>query len=236
MYDWACRNPSPSENLSRGAIGLSYMLKNGQLKRTADFQVLKTYVTRDGYTRRYDEVVTEITNKTKCIDDALLWANDLEESFFQAVRWRYVCGRNVITLNPEKFVFGADEVEFAVFEITRDEVRSCQRCLQAIKEFPTTKCITDVYSWLGLVNQVSYVSSLAERMLPFRNLLKQGTVFHWNEHLQTVLDALCAQIVKETEEGVRIFDPDRPTCFTNDWSKSGIGFWLFQKHCKCDKT
>jgi hypothetical protein len=40
----------------------------------------------DGYTKRYDEIVTDIPNKTKCIDDALLWANDLEESFLQAVR------------------------------------------------------------------------------------------------------------------------------------------------------
>jgi hypothetical protein len=137
----------------------------------------------DGYTRRYDEVVTDIPNKTKCIDDALLWANDLEESFFQAVRWLDVCGRNGITLNPEKFVFGADEVEFAGFEITRDEVRPCQRHLQAIMDFPTPKDITDVRSWFGLVNQVSFVFSMAERMLPFRDLLKQGTVFQWNDRL-----------------------------------------------------
>jgi hypothetical protein len=81
----------------------------------------------DGYTRRYDEIVTDIPNKTKCIDDVLLWAYYLEESFFfQAVRWLDVYGRNGITLNPEKFVFGADEVEFAGFEITRDEVRPCR--------------------------------------------------------------------------------------------------------------
>lgn len=190
----------------------------------------------DGYTRRYDEIVTDIPNKTKCVDDALLWADDLEESFFQAVRWLDVCGKNGITLNPGKFVFGADEVEFGGFEITRDEVRPCQRYLQAIIDFPTPKDITDVRSWFGLVNQVSYAFSMAERMLPFRDLLKPGTAFQWNEHLQTLFEESKAQIVREIEEGVRIFDPDRPTCLTTDWSKSGIGFWLLQKHCTCDKT
>lgn len=29
----------------------------------------------DGYTRRYDDIVAHIQNKTKCIDDVLLWAN-----------------------------------------------------------------------------------------------------------------------------------------------------------------
>lgn len=37
----------------------------------------------DGYTRRYDEIVAHIQNKIKCIDDVLLWANSLEDSFFR---------------------------------------------------------------------------------------------------------------------------------------------------------
>ena len=36
----------------------------------------------DGYTRRYDEIVAHIQEKTKCVDDALLWAEDIEKSFF----------------------------------------------------------------------------------------------------------------------------------------------------------
>ena len=72
----------------------------------------------DGHTRRYDEIVSDIANKTKCVDDVLLWADTLAESFFQAVQWLDTCGRNGITLNPDKFVFGADTVTFAGFEIT----------------------------------------------------------------------------------------------------------------------
>ena len=60
----------------------------------------------DGYTRRYDEIVADIPCKTKCVDDVLLWADSLEDSFFQTVQWLDICGRHGITLNPEKFVFG----------------------------------------------------------------------------------------------------------------------------------
>ena len=90
----------------------------------------------DGYSRRYDEIVSTISNKTKCIDDTLLWANNLEECFHQAVEWLDICGKNGITLNPEKFKFGHDTVEFAGFEITSDCVRPCEKYLQAIMEFP----------------------------------------------------------------------------------------------------
>lgn len=69
----------------------------------------------DGYIRRFDEIVADIPQKTKCIDDTLPWA----DSFWQVINWLDVCGRNGITLNhPLKFVFAADEVEFARFEIT----------------------------------------------------------------------------------------------------------------------
>lgn len=52
--------------------------------------------------------------------------------------------------------------------------------MRAILVFPRPKDLTDVRSWFGLVNQVSYAFSMAERMLPFRDLLKPGTHFTGN--------------------------------------------------------
>ena len=66
----------------------------------------------DGYTRRYDEIISSVPNKTKCVDDALLWSDTIEESFFQACNWLHICGAHGITLNPEKFRFAQDIVRF----------------------------------------------------------------------------------------------------------------------------
>ena len=129
----------------------------------------------DGYSRRFDEIISHIPDKTKCIDDTLLWADDITSSFHQAVNWLDICGRHGITLNPDKFTFAADTVEFAGFEITPDSVRPCAKYLDAIRHFPTPSSITDMRSWFGLVNQVSYAFSATERMLPFRESLKPGT-------------------------------------------------------------
>ena len=30
-----------------------------------------------------------------------------------------------------------------------------------------------------------------------------------------------------------MFDKSKPTCLATIWSKTGISFWLFQKHCRC---
>ena len=190
----------------------------------------------DGYTRRYDAIVADVQNKTKCVDDVLLWADTIEQSFFQTVEWLDRCGRNGITLNPEKFIFSQECVEFAGFEITQDSVRPCPKYLEAIRHFPTPTNITDVRSWFGLVNQVSYAFSMADQMLPFRKLLQRGTPFSWTDELERLFQASKTQIIHEIENGVRIFDRNKPTCLATDWSKSGVGFWLFQKHCNCQGT
>ena len=190
----------------------------------------------DGYTRRYDEIVSDIPNKTKCIDDTLLWADTLEESFFQTVNWLDICGRHGITLNPDKFTFGKDTVEFAGFEISLNSVRPSQQHSNAIRNFPTPKNLTDIRSWFGLINQVSYAFSMTEKMSPFRALLKPNTPFYWDEQLTTLFEESKQHIVSEIEKGVCIFDLQRPTCIATDWSKTGIGFWLLQKHCSCPGT
>ena len=169
-----------------------------------------------------------------CVDDALLHSKDLTTS--SAVEWIDTCGRHGVTLNPDKFVFGQDTVEFAGFEITTDNVPPCKKYLDAIREFQTPANITDIRSWFGLINQVLYAFASAEGMLPLHELLKPGTPFTWDDELNRVFNESKAVIIAEIENGVRIFDKSKPTCLATDWSKTGIGYWLFQKHCHCPST
>lgn len=190
----------------------------------------------DGYSRRFDAVVADIPRKTKCVDDTLLWSDSIEESFHQTVEWLDRCGRNGITQNPSKFCFAKDVAEFAGFEITPTTVRPCPRMLQAIESFPTPRTLTDVRSWLGLLNQVSYAFASADHMQPYRDLLKPGQPFVWTDELDLLFRQSKHVIINQIKEGVEIFDKTRPTCLATDWSKEGMGYWLLQKHCQCAGT
>ena len=190
----------------------------------------------DGYSRRFDEIVSDFPNFTKCIDDALLWEDDVGKSFFQAVDWLDLCGQNGITLNPEKFQFSEDVAEFAGFEITLNTVRPCKKYLAAIRNFPNPSNITDIRSWFGLINQVSYAFASAPQMQCFRELLKPNVPFNWDHSLEEAFKQSKDVIIKEIEQGVEIFDKTKPTCLATDWAKSGIGFWIMQKHCYCDSS
>ena len=193
-------------------------------------------VTGDAYTRRFDAIVADVPRKVQCVDDSCLWDTDIEQAFFHAVDWIHACATNGVTLNPKKFTFAKDTVQFAGFEVTPENVRPCQESLDAILNFPRPSNITDIRSWYGLLNQVAYAFSVADHMQPFRHLMKPGNPFIWTNELEELFEESKRIIVQEIEEGVRIFDKSKPTCLATDWSKTGIGFWLFQKHCVCTST
>ena len=178
----------------------------------------------DAYTRRFDEIVSDIKNKTKVIDDTIMWSGSINDSFFQAAKWLDICCRNGIILNPSKFEFAKNTVAFTGFEITPTSVRQCPQVIEAIKEFPKPPNITDVRSWFGLINQVVYTFASADRMKPFRNLLKPNSVFKWTDNINTLFEETKVIIVQEIQKGVEIFDKRRPTCLATDFSKEGIRF------------
>ena len=190
----------------------------------------------DGYTRRYDDIVAGIPNHTKCVDDCLLWEADIEKIFLATCRWLDVCGRSGIVMNPKKFQFAQDDVDFAGFVITNGAVKPSYKNIQAISEFPTPKNITDIRAFFGMVNQVSYTFAMTKQMEPFRELLKPSTSFYWDETLEKLFDEAKNEIVREIENGVKIFDMSKPTAILTDWSKHGLGFFLLQKHCSCRST
>ena len=187
----------------------------------------------DGYTQRFDAIIAEFPDKVKCVDDTCMWTNSVEESFKQSCQWLDLLGRNGITLNPKKFQFCEDIVEFAGMEITETSVRPGKKFLNSIRNYPTPKDISGARGWFGLVNQGAYAYSMTREMQPFRHLLKPKSPFVWTEELDKLFQKSKGQLIEGMKEGVRLFDCSLPTCLAHDWSADGIGFFMLQKHCKC---
>ena len=129
----------------------------------------------DGYSKQFDEIASDFPNNTKCIDDTLLWADSLEESFYRTCEWLHLCGRNSITLNPENSYLHKTLWNLLALKsplMTSGPANDSLK-LSWTSPFPATSLIYG----LGLVNQVAYTFSITEKMLPFRDLLKSHTPF-----------------------------------------------------------
>ena len=64
-------------------------------------------------------------------------------------------------------------------------------------------------------------------MSPFRDLLKPSNsdkgVIVWTSELDSAFNEAKRAMIAAMEEGVRIYDPKKPTAVSTDWSKMGIG-------------
>lgn len=188
----------------------------------------------DGYTRRFDEIIAEFDRKTKCVDDTVMWDSDLKEHWWRTIDFLELLGNNGVVLNPEKFQFAQREIDFAGFHISETEIKPHAKFLKAIAEFPTPTKVTDVRSWFGLVHQVANYGQLTEVMVPFKKLLSPKVKFYWDQELQDAFTLSKQSIVKAIQNGVEIFDFGKPTCLRPDWSTTGLGYFLSQKHCECE--
>ena len=187
----------------------------------------------DAYSRRFDEIISDVERKTKCVDDTLMWDDNLTEHWWRVIDFLILLGNNGVILNQDKFQFAQRTVDFAGFQITEKSIKPSHKFISAISEFPTPSKLTDVRSWFGLVNQVAHYDKLSNIMEPFKHLLSPKTKFEWTSELETAFQKSKAHVVESILKGVEIFDPHRYTCLRPDWSKTGIGFFLSQKHCNC---
>ena len=174
-----------------------------------------------------------IQNQETCVDDSILFDNSIEENFFRVCEFLTVGASGGCTFNPHKFQFGQKEVTFLGFLITEDGVKTTPQFRESILNFPPPQNITDIRSWFGCINQVSYAFATAPLMAPFRHLLSAKVPFEWTDELQAAFEASKREILAQCEKGVRSFNPALPTALATDWAKLGLGFWLCQKHCSC---
>ena len=187
----------------------------------------------DAYTQRKSEIMEGFENHKTCVDDSVIYDSDIEENFYRVCSFLERAAKGGCTFNPKKFQFGSSEVDFLGFRVTKDGIKPSQEFLDNIMSFPVPRSITDIRSWFGAINQISYSFAVAPVMNPFRHLLSSKVPFNWTPELQSAFDASKLEILRQCEAGVRSFDPNLPTALATDWAKFGMGFWLTQKHCQC---
>ena len=165
----------------------------------------------DAYTQRGDDIIGDFPDHVKCVDDSLLWGDDIESNFFSTCSFLDRCSAGGMVFNPKKFQFAEDDVDYLGFRITSSGIKPSSEFLKNIRSFPTPKSITDVRSLFGAINQISYTFAVSEAMLPFRQLLRPQVPFSWSEELDAAFKESKEEIIRQCEKGVRLFSLNLPT-------------------------
>ena len=119
------------------------------------------------------------------------------------------------------------------FRIGENSVNPMPHISQAVRDFPTPVNKTDMRSFMALVQQISYTTAVAPQLLPFGELLKDTNTWDWTEEMDKMFREVRTILADRVEEGIRLFDPAKPTALLSDWCKHGVEHILLQQHCRC---
>ena len=184
----------------------------------------------DAYTWRYSEIIKDLLNKVKIVDDTLLYNSNIKGPFYHTFDFLLYCAKNGIMLNRNKFQFCQDIVQFGGLQVTPSGVTPSESMLESILNFSIPRTLADARSWFGLVNQVAWIYSLGPVMLPFCIFVKQDSHFAWDKNLEDAFQHSKQVIADLVQKGIATFEKDQATWLALDWSKEEMGFLLLQKH------
>ena len=125
----------------------------------------------DVWNIRTDHVVVGVPGALKMIDDILSQASDVEEIEKCLHIVLTHCQELGVTVSQSRFHIG-EEVNFVGYRISSDGIRSSNKNLDSIRNFPVPTCVEDVHAFLGLANQLTHFSpDLTQNTVNIRLLL-----------------------------------------------------------------
>ena len=86
-----------------------------------------------------------------------------------------------VTLNPEKYEFAKEKVQFRGHVIGKDGIEVDPSKVEAIKKMKAPTNILELRRFLGMVNQMGkYLPNLAQTTKPLRDLLSKDSHWMWD--------------------------------------------------------
>ena len=185
--------------------------------------------TGDEYNRRGDLALCGLPDMVKVVDDVLAWSKTYAEHIDNVWAILERCEQHGITLKPDKAQFAAEEVEFVGYRISQNGRTPTAEKVKAILDFPLPRSVTDLRSFMGMVNQLGEFSlEIAGKAEPLRQLLKRNTVWRWDDVLTKHFEDVKACLAEPPVLGH--FDPQLYTVLQTDASLlNGVGYALRQK-------
>ena len=184
-------------------------------------------ISGDFFCRVSDEALVGLEGISKIVDDILVSA-DSEDQLRERINALLTrCREKNIILSKNKFKIAQEGLKFAGFIVGASGVSPDPAKISNIKNFPTPQCVSDIRSFLGLVNQFSsFIPNLATSTDLLRSLLQKKNAFIWTEAHQHEFEnvkSLLSQNLLTSH-----FNPAAKTVLVTDASRVGIGYMLMQ--------
>ena len=132
-------------------------------------------------------------------------------------------------INKSKCKFLQDSVEYLGFIVDKHGVHSSPSKIKAIIDMPKPTNISQLRSFLGMVNHYAkFIPKLTDRLIPFYSLLKKDTSWIWT----SACDNAFKNIKKFLTSPLALthYDPSLPLVLAADASNTGVGAVIYHRY------
>ena len=121
----------------------------------------------------------------RCVDDCLIVAPDFPTFMKKFRMLMSKCEQYGVYLNPQKFTYSTEKVQFGGFLVTPQGVTQDPNRLMGVKQFKRPERASDVRRFLGLCNSLSkYTNVLLRSTTHLRALTRAHAPFIWNDQTE----------------------------------------------------
>ena len=134
-----------------------------------------------------------------------------------------------IKLKKEKCAFLQNAVEYLGFIIDAEGVHTALAKLEAIQKAPEPKNVSELRSFLGLLNYYAkFISNLASLLHPLHSLLQHKKTWKWTKECKEVFRKAKKQL--SSAPVLAHYNPQLPLQLAGDASSYGVGAVLSHKY------
>jgi len=133
-----------------------------------------------------------------------------------------------LKVKPSKCVLFKTKIQYLGHLVSEAGINPMPDKIQALKDWPTPNCLTDVTAFLGLASYYrKFVRSFATIAEPLTALMKKAVRFTWSQEAQQAFDRLKEALMEVTSLSFPV--PYLPCILDTDASDVAIGAVLSQK-------
>ena len=180
------------------------------------------------FQRSMETLLRDLPGLFVYLDDILITGSTLAEHLANLEGVLKRLSEAGLRLNKEKCAFFLEQIEYLGHTIDAQGVHPTGEKIKAIKNAPQPKNVTELRSFLGILNYYSrFLPTLSAKMAPLYSLLRKTTSWSWGSQQQEAFS-----IAKDTlqEDALLVhFDPSKPLIVACDASQYGLGAVLSHK-------
>ena len=169
-----------------------------------------------------DQVLQGVPD-TQCILDGMIITGKTDEEHLENLEKLLKRLQDAgLKANKEKCEFFRDRVQFCGHEVDSEGLHKTQDKIEAVVNAPRPENVSQLRSFLGLVNYYNHFLPNASTVLhPLHQLLEQGREWQWTEQCERAFTEAKRMIT--SEQVLTHYDPALPVRLACDASPTGIG-------------